>query len=85
MVLVKFVLLCKIMVFDIFDFLLYFECIEGFGVEKFYYLFFIVKKGDGGWVLENVDFGLWFIDLKGEMVVILFDGCNLDKFCKEVE
>ncbi|MBK3338624.1 SNF2-related protein [Burkholderia pseudomallei] len=75
----------KITVSDIFDLSLYSERIEGFGVEKPYYSPFIAKKGDGGWVPENVDLGLWFTDSKGETVAIPLDGRNLDKFRKEVE
>lgn len=73
----------KITVSDIFDLSLYSERIEGFGVEKPYYSPFIAKKGDGGWVPENIDLGLWFTDSKGETVAIPLDGRNLDKFRKE--
>ncbi|WP_059551953.1 DEAD/DEAH box helicase [Burkholderia cepacia] len=75
----------KIKASDIFDLSLYSERIEGFGIEKTYYSPFIAKKGDGGWVPENIDLGLWFTDSKGETVAIPLDGRNLDKFRKEVE
>lgn len=71
---------------EIFDLTNYSERIEGFGVEKPYYLPFIARKNDDtDWFPENVNFGVFFRAEDGnEIIATVLDQATLPELRKNI-